>query len=238
MGLGHGPNIVNDGLVFSIDPINPKSWSGPDSDKVRDFKSTITGSIYNDTSGSYGPNKSFTFDGVNSGSIDFTIPSQTLYHLNIWFSRTSGINNDKISSNQTLLGWGLSGDITGIWFGGFTGAATDETILLFKRASGTNNITYTRTTANSDMHNLAINWNSNDTKYDMYLDGLEIPTFPSDNSGNNLPQITINHIYLGRSNDSNYHHTGNIANTQIYNRSLSSQEIQQNYKALKGRFIN
>ena len=28
MGLGHGPNIVNDGLVFSIDAANPRSYPG------------------------------------------------------------------------------------------------------------------------------------------------------------------------------------------------------------------
>ena len=63
---GHaGPNIVEDGLVFYIDAMNLRTWSGPDSSTVNSLKGTTTGSIIADTSGSFGINNSFTFDGAD-----------------------------------------------------------------------------------------------------------------------------------------------------------------------------
>ena len=50
MGLNHGTNIVKDGLVFYADPINPRSWTGPSSNRVNNLSSNSTGSIFNDTS--------------------------------------------------------------------------------------------------------------------------------------------------------------------------------------------
>ena len=37
------PNLVNDGLVFYADPINPRSWTGPDSNTVNSLKGNNTG---------------------------------------------------------------------------------------------------------------------------------------------------------------------------------------------------
>lgn len=224
-------SIVTDGLVFAVDAANKQSWTGPSSNNVYNTMSTTVGSIINDTSGSYGDNNSFIFDGVDD-SIDFTLPSQTLYHLNIWFSRTAGITTSQVSSNRTLLGWGESGTLTGIWFGAFTSAATDETILLYQNSQGSNNLTYIRDTADSNFHNLSINWNG--SNYDMYLDGTSKTTYAG--TVGHLSQLTINHLYLGRSNSSIYEHTGNISNCQIYNRALSASEVLQNYNALKSRF--
>ena len=68
MAFSHGtPNsIVTDGLVFCVDAANKVSWTGPNSSTVNNLVSTNTGSIVNDTSGSYGDNNSFpvTIDGV------------------------------------------------------------------------------------------------------------------------------------------------------------------------------
>jgi len=61
----HNKPIVTDGLVFCIDAANKVSWSGPDSSTVNDLISTNTGSIFNDTSGSYGDNNSFDLDGTD-----------------------------------------------------------------------------------------------------------------------------------------------------------------------------
>ena len=60
---------IKDGLIFAVDPANPGSWQGPTSDNVNNlvsFHSNLSGSIQNDTSGSYGDNESFTFDGTDS----------------------------------------------------------------------------------------------------------------------------------------------------------------------------
>jgi hypothetical protein len=51
--------------------------------------------------------------------------------------------------------------------------------------------------------------------------------------------ITVQQTYyltLGSYVGSGYEYTGRISNAKIYNRALSTSEIQQNYNALKGRF--
>ena len=55
---------IKDGLVFAIDPANKDSWAGPTSATVDSLTlyNPLSGSIVNDTSGSYGVNESFTFD--------------------------------------------------------------------------------------------------------------------------------------------------------------------------------
>ena len=58
-------SIVTDGLIFTLDPANKQSWTGPNSSNVYDIIGTNTSTIYGSTSGSYGDNNSFNFDGVD-----------------------------------------------------------------------------------------------------------------------------------------------------------------------------
>ena len=228
--------IIADGLVFNMDTANRSSYprTGP---TIYDTVGNITGTLSGDGGNNNTPqwqdtNKGiFDFDGVDDSIDTATFTSQPLNHLNIWFSRTAGITTTGVPSNKTLLGWGTNGSLSGIWFGSFTNGATDETILLYQSFQS-NNLTYIRDTEDSNFHNLTINWNG--TTYDMYLDGTLRTTYPG--SLGTLAQFNIDHLNLGRSNNSSYHHTGNIANVQIYNRALSSTEILHNYNALKGRF--
>jgi hypothetical protein len=233
MAFTHSPKIVQDGLIVYFDIANSRSYiSGSIPAITNSLVGSITGSLYNDVSGSIAENpSSWIFDGVDD-SIDTIIPTQPVYHLSIWFTRTSGINTSYTSGDRYLLGWGGSGNLTGIAFGDFTGAADDETILLYQDSQGLDNFTYIKDTGDSNFHNLTINWNG--SQYDMYLDGTSRTTYTG--SIGHLAQFDINHIYLGRSNNSEYHHTGKISSIQLYNKSLSTQEIQQNYNALKNRF--
>ena len=70
MGGQAGPNIVKDGLVFYMDAMNLRTWPGPDSSTVNSLIGSATGSINNDTSGSYGDNNSFQSEG--DSILDFT----------------------------------------------------------------------------------------------------------------------------------------------------------------------
>ena len=83
---GHAaPNIVEDGLVFLVDAANPRSWTGPNSSTVNDLIGTPTGSIFNDTSGSYGDNNSFAFDGTDD-YIDTNLSTNiNSFSVSCWF---------------------------------------------------------------------------------------------------------------------------------------------------------
>jgi len=236
MGVHGGPDIVTDGLVFAIDATNEQSYPRTGT-TVTDIIGNVTSTL-NGTSGDNNTpqwesiNNGFNFDGTDDVIATSEFTSQALNHLNIWFSRESGITTSHNGANRILLGWGTNGSLSGIWFGNFTSGATDETILLYQHSQGSSNMTYIRDTADSNFHNLSVNWNG--SNYDMYLDGIEKTIYPG--TEGHLSQININHLNLGRSNNSSHRHEGNISNCQIYNRALSASEILYNYDTLKGRF--
>jgi hypothetical protein len=72
----------------------------------------------------------------------------------------------------------------------------------------------------------------------VYVNGINVPlsftyTVPSTTFTYINPSCCIG-SYTGF--PSTWFFTGNIANTQIYNRALSSDEVQQNFNALRGRY--
>ena len=235
MGLAHGVNIVNDGLVFLVDPINPRSWTGPDSSTVNSLKGGITGSINNDTSGSYGLNNSFDFDGTDDIIHTNTNPrtligNNSSYSVSIWV-----YYNGAIGGNYFLGSRYSSGQF---WFGIY------NTKPIFSYGG-----VYYQT--GQDVEPLAIpgnQWSQVVFTYDasaeqhkIYINNIQSPTFTP--SGGNAPQTVIDSvniaiggypsvpgIVLGQS------FNGDIGPVQIYNKSLSASEVTQNYNALKSRF--
>jgi len=68
----------------------------------------------------------------------------------------------------------------------------------------------------------------------IYVNGNAVS---STSGGNQLTSVS-NDIRIGADTSSlQYFLNGNIAQVSIYNRALTAQEIQQNYNALKGRYI-
>jgi len=222
MATTAGIDIVREGSVFSIDPMNPKSWSGPNSNKVNDLKSTITGSIYNDTSGSYGSNKSFAFDGVDD-NINFGNISQCNFgsgdmSVSVW------INTDTIASgNPDIIGIGTNGGtrIRVQRRANKAGAYLDST--------SANSLTGGTTLTVDRWYNICLT--KLGTTFTLYLDTISDGTQTI--TGNFTDTEVIVGAYFG--GGSNYF-DGSIGSIQIYNRTLSPKEIQQNYNALKGRF--
>ena len=221
---GHAaPNIVEDGLVFLIDPMNPRSWTGPDSSTVNNLSSNTTGAIYNDTSGSYGDNSSFTFDGIDSYiDTNFLPPtSNNSRTISLWFK----IDN---ATFRNLLGYGASA----------TNQAFDICLHPTLPSSGYNigmhlygTSVLASTTFTPDV------WKNYTITYDGttlrgYGDGVAANT-----STNTVNTSTASNCLIAKGAYNLTPYGGDISSIQIYNRTLSAQEVKQNYNALKGRFI-
>jgi hypothetical protein len=94
MGLSHGVNIVKDGLVFSIDAANQRSYPRSGTDWFNLENLTISGSLIN------GPN----FDNNNQGSIDLEgiddyIELQEANSLSgTWFDIINEVNHFRIGA--------------------------------------------------------------------------------------------------------------------------------------------
>ena len=74
----------------------------------------------------------------------------------------------------------------------------------------------------------------------MYLNGVELTTtILSGKTNTTSKAITVNQAFVGRRGDNqgNDYFGGNIASVKDYNRALTAAEIQQNYNALKSRYI-
>lgn len=238
MGRIIGTDIVREGLVFSIDPMNPKSWLGPDSDTINNLKSSSTGSISYDTSGSYGVNKSFTFDGADDyfffPQFDFT----STHTIEFWINPSSLAEAGLTGYAGTTFAWGYF-----------------PAVRFFLRTNGQIQYYLAATTAQSyytSAGSVSINnWfqithtaNYDTSTANMYINGIKDSSSPQSiaASGNwNYTGASNNYDFIdfGRNvNNNNIFYTGNSSALKIYNRVLNQNEVLQNYKALKGRFIN
>tara|TARA_B100000963_G_scaffold248662_1_gene217735 strand:- start:449 stop:1171 length:723 start_codon:yes stop_codon:yes gene_type:complete len=230
------PGIANDGLVFAIDPLNKESWTGPDSAVVNNIpplSSTISGSIYNDTSGSLGISGSFIFDGTDD-YIDCSNPTNLqitgALTISAWVKFTG--NDMALVTKANTSGTERS---YGIWVDRFGGGGGGNTPVFFIWSSGT---TYETpgTGARADdgnWHHLVGVFNPS-TSLQLYIDGnLEQENTTSIPATIDNDNVDFN---IGRAANGLYYYNGNIGPVLIYNRALTALEVSQNYNQLKPRF--
>jgi hypothetical protein len=223
MSFHHSPKIVTDGLVLCLDAANKKSYSG-------------TGSVWTDLSNRSSNAtlvSSPTFSSNNKGIIQFN--GSTQYAI-----------SNSINASFTALTFI-------VFFYRITNGASGAGILFNRGGGGSTtgmNICY------PNLNNLGYHWNDDDGTY-LYDSGLSIPLNAwsycalSVNSTSALFCVNgnfINRIYshasttigaglqIGADVPTNRYYQSNFALAYLYNRALSSNEILQNYNALKGRF--
>jgi hypothetical protein len=212
-----GSPIVTDGLVFAVDANNivsyPKSgatWYG--------LTGSYSASLVN------GP----TFDPSNGGSIVFDgVDDQAT-------------TNVPGQSTATLMAWVYpytSSDASGLYF---EGIIDNDTPGLYGQGFGPNGSTYGAilddtfwsTGVSVDLNTwqlVAMSFNSNTAKF--YKNGVEAASFSYTQGA-----LTSTNYLIGKSNANAQYFNGKIANVKIYNRVLTSAEIQQNYQAEQYRF--
>ncbi len=246
MAVVSGPEFpgVKRGLVFAVDPLNQESWAGPDSNvtnNIPPLSSTLSGSIYNDTSGSYGVSSSFAFDGTDDKipcnyNADLVSTDQT---FSIWVSYNSLPTSYGPCPFASYQEGGHAGWALHIGMAGHNYKPT-----FFSRGGGnTEYVPYGSAISTNTWYNFVIiakataygNGTAN-LVYSIYQDAVAIATNQT-NTRYTLPStkgFQINDKY----NDSAYYGGGNcnIGPTMIYNRALSAGEILQNYNQLKPRF--
>ena len=227
MGTSYSPNIVKDGLVFYADPINPRSWTGPSSNRVNNLSSNSTGSIFNDTSGSYGNNSSFNFDGTDS-YIDIgssVVMGTNDYSFSSWVKTST-------TSTQSVIG--TRNDNTDGWII----QIEEDSILFYNVKTPSNRIASDFDLTNGNWHNLVIVRGGTTSTNKIYVNGvLQNLTYNNENGTNPASTLTMKIGVQYHSSQFERYFNGNIGPTMIHNKKLSAQEVKQNYNALKRRFI-
>jgi len=232
---------IKKGLVFAIDPANKKSWAGPTSNNVNNFIGTPTGSISNDTSGSYGNTESFTFDGVDD-YIDFESFSGVtgLYALtvSVWYRSSTYPNSlaRLIEGNQFSI-YQPNGSASNMK-GRFYYIAKSEPYgnqfftLGGTLESGVGDL------ADGNWHNLCFTYNASNTTAVIYEDSVAVITKTDVTAPNDTFQLrnTTGDLVVGARQSFSNEIVGDVGPTLIYNRALSSSEVLENYNRVKGRF--
>lgn len=180
---------------------------------------------YSNLSGGY-----FTFDGTDdyiSVQTDLLGSSGSLladtgikWSVSCWFQPTAFISAEGFVIGK---GGGAGASATfAVW--------TNTSQELSVRLRGGAVLTISNSIS-TDWHEVAITWDGSSAK--AYLDGFFINNIAEGSVADQQEIFCLGTTASGTGEK----YTGNIASCKLYNRALTAQEIQQNYLALKSRYI-
>lgn len=229
MAFAHSPKIVTDGLVLALDAGNPKSYASGSTIWRDKSGNGNDGTLTNGPTFSSGNGGSIVFDGSNDSvtvtGYDYLTVNGT---FSVWYKTSStdrealygtvGTDDIRLVVNYQP---GTAGSITGS-----IGVNIDYGVLSPYAAVG--DAIY-----DGNWHNIAVSWVGSNPSAVIYFDGESKTTSYTHQS--TFSGKSISNFNLGKEQSGNILN-GNIAIAKIYNRALSTSEIQQNYNALKGRF--
>lgn len=223
MGLAHSPRIVTNGLVLCLDAGNTKSYPGSGTTWTDLSGNGSVGTLTGGPTYSSGNGGSIVFDGVDdyvacTGSTTFTA--------------------------ATFIAWLYR-----------NGAQSSYTGILHSRSSTNGGLNFYSSTSNLNYH-----WSSSPNNPPGWDSGLSIPdlawsmcavsaqsssaiAYVISSSGMSTasnafshPSLTLDAFKVGVDFGFARYFKGNIPIAQVYNRALTTAEIQQNFNALRGRF--
>ena len=225
MSLQHSPSIVTNGLVFYVDAANQKSYSGSGNTWFDLSTSKNNGTLVNSPTYSSSNNGTIIFNGSNTYiNVALVTSSANNVCLSAWFN----------SYNVNQAGQGIihnGSDAAGTGYGFFINneSTTSGTIKILY--SGVVWIETSFQTVSNTWYQGTMNILS-DGSNQFYINGKLVFTGTS-----NVIHAPTLYTNIGRNDYAAARYfNGNISNAMIYNRVLSSSEIQQNFNALRGRY--
>jgi hypothetical protein len=225
MGVNSGPFSAMDGLIYCLDPANPKSYPGTGTGVTELSRVSANPTLNSGVAYYANPKGYFEFDGVND-NIPFTLTNfGTTLTVEIWMKMKLfvngmpfGFNSYDIYAGSGAMGFNTAaGDIYGLTSTQVTnlGLLNQWKHYVFEMRS---DVSYTN-------NKIYINASSQTLSQ---VGGTENAGNRSFNSGNGRISCWLQ--------DNNYHQAMDVALFRVYNRALSSGEVLQNYNALSKRF--
>jgi hypothetical protein len=228
MALAHSPSIITSDLVLCLDAGNPKSYPG-------------TGATWNDLSGR---GYNFTIYGTptfnSSGYFTFANNQTTQYMMRFPFETPTvdvtyscWFRSNFTNPNQTPFTYSVNGNNEMLLF-------TNSSTQLAPHPKG---VSISVNTTN--MQNVWVNFSwtrvTSTGRNAFYRDGQYLGEYIA-SAGTAI--TAGGDMIIGQeadttrgSFDANQNLDGDFARLDVYNRALTAQEIQQNYNALKSRYI-
>jgi hypothetical protein len=221
-----GPDIVSDGLIMYLDAGSPNSYRPDFGTTWKDMSgNNYTGSLVNGPTYSTGSGGNIVFDGVNDnanlGNILFTNITNTT--IDFW------VNFSTFLGNSAILTKGAQGaGVDTTWASWIIGTTTTVRTRFFNSSDVSNFVTTDNLTSNL-WYNLVYTYDNSNIRF--YNNGSIFETAALSGPLKNCthPIIIASDIYGFSSNI-------RVGTLKIYNRTLPTSEIQQNYNAQKSRF--
>ena len=220
MGLAHGANIVKDGLVFYVDAANQRSYPG---------SGTTCNTLVGSNEGTL--QSSHMFENINMGAFDLDGADEEI-------SFSNATNFPVSNSVRTMVIW-FKADPTdwgsierGIF--SYGSGLSHNGVLITMYAAGSvrvrmgYNVGFGSGLVDNEWHSVAVTFNGGILCY-CWIDNI------AQGSGY---QYAVNTSATSPKigNYANQRFLGQIGPIMVYNRELPTQELTQNYNALKGRF--
>lgn len=241
MALSHSPQIITDGIVMLVDPNHPRCWDGSSSTitDLVDGKSFTKGT--HTTSGTYRGQRVFATT-ADSGTLD------TGYRYG------SITNGDKVvdsAGSWTISGWMYKNEnLPNNYWHIFTDGSSGD-ILVINNSNGSlatsMNGSYDGTLTSGSSADYGIDWDDLDygwvnlvlvyNQASSYLQLYVNNVAQAQQTGKVInTNYKLRNFYGWGSAQSSYHTDADNSHTMVYNRVLSSGEIDHNFKALRNRF--
>lgn len=229
MGIAYNPRTVTENLVLCLDAGNSKSYPGSGTTWTDLSGRGNTGTLVNGVGYNSGNGGALSFDGVD----DYVINSSTANIPVGSSSRTIQLWIYPITDTNTFVQLGTGGGGNQVYI--FQVYNLSGTRYLFTDGiNGSNNLIISGSqlpTLNSWNHVIFGNSGQN---WFYYLNGV---SQASGTFATTLNTIGQKYVVGKRDDTSGLTTNSNISQVSIYNRALTAQEIQQNYNALKSRYI-
>lgn len=237
MGTHGGPNIITEGLILALDAGAPRSYpgtgtvwsdvSGEDNHATSQASASATAGIFN--SDGY-------FNLTESADVFFLIPGLNNYDfddrisIEFWVKNTGGDYRAVVQNSDSSSG---SSDTVDVRFGreDYYGGGNNGTMCNFSmKLAGTQTGIQFPVALNTWTH---VHCNYEGSAIKVYLNGV---VFASAAATGGIDQVA-NDFKLFRHYTTGEDLVNPFASIKIYNVALSAENVLQNYKATKNRFI-
>jgi len=224
MGIISGANLIDNGLVYSLDAANFRSYSGSgltSNALVGGIGATLVNGV-GFTSANAG---SFIFDGTNDRII---LP----FNSDLDISGSITIESFIYPTSYTVGGGGFIICKPASYYLELAGDGKVRVYFYLLSSEGYHESI--GTVSLNVWSYIAVVRNKLNSSINIYINGILDRTLSSITGDIRVQQSY--QVMLGSFVDNSYYFTGRIGNAKIYNRALSAQEVKQNYNATKRRY--